>query len=321
VVFEFEIRSGPCCKVDAYFKFTTLVTVRLRQRMNPNADTPPTAFASWSLRIALFVVQLTLLAVVLHRLGPMQTSLLLNILAVTIASACIAILMGLAAFAVIWRRGVSGAGRAMAGILLSLGLLAWPTFNLPAFTSLPMINDITTDTTSPPAFAVLAGTRAGLALQVAYPGRVTAELQAKAYPDLRALQLTRSTGEVFELVRQAVRRLGYSVVSDRPPTSRAGGIGIIEAVDRTLVLGFRDDIVIRVQGDRRSARIDMRSASRYGSHDLGRNAARVRELLREVKARADATISAPEPVRPKAKPTPKKKPRRRRYRRRRDRRR
>jgi ketosteroid isomerase-like protein len=26
VVFEFEIRSGPCCKVDAYFKFTTLET-------------------------------------------------------------------------------------------------------------------------------------------------------------------------------------------------------------------------------------------------------------------------------------------------------
>ncbi len=289
--------------------------------MNPNADTPPTAFAAWSLRIALFVVQLTLLAVFLHRFGPMQTSLLLNILAVTIASACISILFGLAAFVVVWRRGVGGAGRAMAGILLSVGLLAWPMFNLPAFSSLPMINDITTDTASPPAFSVLASTRAGLALQVAYPGKVTAELQAKAYPDLRALQLARSAGEVFELTRQAVRRLGYSVVSDRPPASRAGGIGIIEAVDRTLIMGFRDDVVIRVQGDRRSARIDIRSASRYGTHDLGRNAARVRELLREVKARADATISAPAPVRPKAKPTPKKKPRRRRYRRRRDRRR
>jgi hypothetical protein len=182
-----------------------------------------------------------------------------------------------------------------------------------------MINDITTDRTTPPTFSVLADSRAALAIPAAYPGGAIAELQAKAYPDLRALQLTRPAGEVFELVRGAVRHLGFRVVSARPPASRAGGTGIIEAVDRTFILGFRDDVVIRVQGNRRHTQIDIRSASRYGHHDLGRNAARIRELLREVKARADATISAPEPVQPKAKPAPKKKSRRRRYRRRRDR--
>ena len=286
--------------------------------MNPNADTPPSAFAKWSLRIALFVVQLTILAIVLHRIGVMETALLLNIFKVTFVSAGVAIFLSMIAFAVIWRRGAGGGGRALAGILLGLGLLAWPAFNLPEFTSLPMINDITTDRTYPPAFTVLADRRTALAIPAAYPGPATAQLQAKAYPDLRALQLARPPGEVFQLVRSAVRHLGFRVISARPPASRIGGTGIIEAVDRTFILGFRDDVVIRVQGERRLTQVDIRSASRYGHHDLGRNAARIRELLREVKARADATISAAEPERPKAKAKPKKRPRKRRYRRRRD---
>ena len=43
---------------------------------------------------------------------------------------------------------------------------------------------------------------------------------------------------------------------------------------RTFILGFVDDISIRVSGNRTQSRIDIRSASRYGTHDLGRNAFR-----------------------------------------------
>ena len=91
----------------------------------------------------------------------------------------------------------------------------------------------------------------------AYPGQAFAELQAKAYPDLRTLVLDRSVEEAFELVEEAVRRLrwrggggGAADARRRTPTP-----GLIEATEQTLLLGFTDDIVIRIEG-RRDARRD-----------------------------------------------------------------
>jgi hypothetical protein len=60
------------------------------------------------------------------------------------------------------------------------------------------------------------------------------------------------------------------------------GIGRIEASDRTLIMGFTDDVNIQVKGDDAHATVDVRSVSRYGLHDLGANAKRIRELFDEV---------------------------------------
>jgi hypothetical protein len=57
-------------------------------------------------------------------------------------------------------------------------------------------------------------------------------------------------------------------------------------------MGFRDDIVIRVSPMGQGSRIDMRSASRVGSHDFGANASRIRSLLEDID---DVVGSAPEP--------------------------
>ena len=77
--------------------------------------------------------------------------------------------------------------------------------------------------------------------------------------------------------------------------------GIIEAVARTPILGFRDDVVVRVRPTADGARIDVRSASRYGRHDLGTNAKRVRNLIDDI----DDVLSAPQPVKkPAPPPTP-----------------
>ena len=56
-------------------------------------------------------------------------------------------------------------------------------------------------------------------------------------------------------------------------------------MDRTLFFGFTDDISIRVTGSAKAAKVDVRSSSRFGQHDLGRNAERIRRYLSEVKFR------------------------------------
>jgi hypothetical protein len=86
--------------------------------------------------------------------------------------------------------------------------------------------------------------------------------------------------------------------------------GRIEAVARTPIMGFRDDIVIRVRGVDESARVDMRSSSRYGTHDLGSNASRIRAFLENLELNIDAELEREERRRPAPKqkaPAPKSK--------------
>jgi uncharacterized protein (DUF1499 family) len=61
-------------------------------------------------------------------------------------------------------------------------------------------------------------------------------------------------------------------------------VGRIEAVDSTLLFGFRQDIVIRIVPDGEGALVDMRSAARNGAHDLGANAERIRTFFSELDA-------------------------------------
>jgi uncharacterized protein (DUF1499 family) len=163
---------------------------------------------------------------------------------------------------------------------------------------LPPINDVSTDLKKPPEFAELAKRPRG-ANPVAYPRRF-AELQAKGYPELRTLELDRSVEEAFELVEEAVRRLRWRVIAEEPPTIGKEP-GLIEATEQTLIVGFTDDIVVRIEGGATRAHIDARSASRYGSFDFGQNAARVRRFLAEVRSRAEITPSAAAATREHAK--------------------
>ena len=68
--------------------------------------------------------------------------------------------------------------------------------------------------------------------------------------------------------------------------------GHLEAVDRTLLLGFSDDVVVRVTATEDGSRVDVRSSSRVGISDLGKNAERIRAFLADLEARRLAAGSA-----------------------------
>jgi uncharacterized protein (DUF1499 family) len=145
---------------------------------------------------------------------------------------------------------------------------------------------------SPPLFVTLAKARWVGSNPVDYPSEKFAAIQQRAYPDLKTMPLERSREEAFELVGEAVRKLRMEIVREEEPAETNGGAGSIEAVDRTLIMGFYDDVSIRVEGDEERARIDLRSASRFGRSDFGHNAERLRLLMREIVARLEATVPA-----------------------------
>ena len=75
----------------------------------------------------------------------------------------------------------------------------------------------------------------------------------------------------YEAALDVIAKRKWRIVDARTRKPAAGGR--IEAVARTPIMGFRDDVVVRVRSEPDGARIDIRSASRYGCHDFGTNAA------------------------------------------------
>jgi uncharacterized protein (DUF1499 family) len=246
--------------------------------------------ARWSSRIALFSASLLPVGILLHRFAAFPTPVTLNLFVAALAGAALAVLLGIVAIAQIWRRGHGGAVTAATGILVPVLVWAWPLTYLPAFFTLPPINDVSTDVANPPRFVALARQRPRDANPPTYPGERFATEQQKAYPDLRTFAVDRSAEETFELVEEVVRKLKWKVAAAEPPSDRAQSTGTLEATDRTLLLGFTDDIVVRVEGGASRSRIDVRSASRYGAGDLGQNATRVRYFLKEVYLRLESTV-------------------------------
>ena len=266
-------------------------------------DEPMSRLAVWSGRFAWFGIAVAVISVIILRSGLLEIVPALTTFAAALVCAGLAILLAFASFVTIWRQGLSGLGRAVQALFLGLLLLAYPGYLGYRAMKLPAINDVTTDPGNPPRFDVLARLRPRGT--TAYPGGKTAELQRAAYPDITPLQVSLAPRAAYDMALALVTKRKWLVVDQHPPAPGRRD-GVIEAVARTMIMGFRDDIVIRVSPLADGARIDVRSASRYGLHDFGANAARVRSLLEDLD---DAISNAPEP-RPepdkKAPPAPKR---------------
>ena len=59
--------------------------------------------------------------------------------------------------------------------------------------------------------------------------------------------------------------------------------GRLEATDESLWYGLKDDLLVRVRPDTAGARVDLRSVGRAPGADMGRNCARVTDLLAAIK--------------------------------------
>jgi uncharacterized protein (DUF1499 family) len=168
------------------------------------------------------------------------------------------------------RRGML---RALAGLVIGLITVGVPAYHLQAARSVPPIHDITTDTEDPPAFATILPLRAQAPNPATYGGPAVAAQQRESYPDIASADYLIGTEAAFEAAMAAARDMGWTVVAMDEAAGR------IEAIARTFWFGFVDDIVIRVRPTDAGSRIDVRSVSRVGVSDMGKNAARVRAYL------------------------------------------
>lgn len=174
---------------------------------------------------------------------------------------------------VLWlRRRQGGAGLVLLGLALSLpvtGLGA--AFEFAARTT-PPINDISTDIEDPPVFWFTV-------TPTDYP-TANAGLQRAAYPKVQPLDLPLSFDEAFAAALSLIKDRGWKVLSADPAESQ------IEAIAKSRLFGFEDEVAIRVTKTDNGARIDMRSRSRLGQIDRGANARRIEAYLADLETRA-----------------------------------
>ena len=172
--------------------------------------------------------------------------------------------------------GRRGFALALAGAVAGAVAFGVPYAMLQSAKALPPIHDITTDTENPPRFVAMIPLRQGSPNSTEYEGEAIARQQRTAYPDIRPATLAEPPDAAFKRALSAARDLGWQIVAAVP------GQGRIEASDTTTWFGFKDDIVIRVNPAAGGSRIDVRSVSRLGQGDLGKNAARIRAYLRRL---------------------------------------
>jgi hypothetical protein len=264
----------------------------------PYQTEPVSSLASWARRLAVFALVATLVSIIIVRFGFLEMKPALATFFGALACAGLSILIAFAAFVSIWRHGTRGMSRILLALLLDVAILAYPSYLGLQYRKLPKIHDITTDPIDPPKFEALAPLRAGDGANTAvYAGLYSAEQQHLAYPDIETVQLDAPASKAYDVTLALVNKRKWRVVDARPPQPPRRE-GRIEAVARTPIMGFREDVAVRVLPDGEGSRVDVRSSSRYFESDLGSNAARVAKLIDDINNAADEAPAIKKPQLP-----------------------
>jgi uncharacterized protein (DUF1499 family) len=259
----------------------------------PYLEEPVSSLATWARNLAVFAVVAVVVSIVIVRFGFLEMKPAITTFFGALACAGLSILIGLAAFVAIWRNGTRGMSRILLAFLIDAVVLAYPAYLSLQYRKLPAIHDITTDPIDPPRFDALSRLRSGDGANTAvYAGLYSAEQQRLAYPDIEPVELEIPAERAYQIVHQLVNKRKWLVIDERAPQPPRLA-GRIEAVARTPIMGFREDVSIRISADGEDSRVDIRSSSRYFDSDLGSNAARVTKFIDDLNTAADNEVNKP----------------------------
>ncbi|HEX2590222.1 MAG TPA: DUF1499 domain-containing protein [Rhizomicrobium sp.] len=172
------------------------------------------------------------------------------------------------------------------GFIGAIAVMIVPLNNLRLEFTQPPLNDITTDTETPPAFKALLPLRVGAENPPDYDGKRrvhydgddmdVVEAQKRAYPDAKAVKLIVKPMALYWRAFEAAKRMDWNVVAfDKNART-------IEATYTDFWTGSTSDIAIRVRPAGMGARLDIRSKSRVGLSDAGLNARIIKDYYSEL---------------------------------------
>lgn len=229
------------------------------------------ALIQWSFRLAVLFLLVLPLSIVATRLNIIHFSMGLAASALACLGALLIMLLGITAWLLPKFR--SQRRQSLNIILVTLGPVLIAINALTGAGDKPAIHDISTDIANPPAF-VEALKQRGTDSNPLQRDQKLDQLQQQAYPLLAPIKTSLTPMQAYEKALSVAGGLGWDIYGNNPE------IGLIEAVDTTLLYGFKDDIAIRIESRLGTTHVDLRSVSRVGVGDLGANAARIQAFIK-----------------------------------------
>jgi hypothetical protein len=174
---------------------------------------------------------------------------------------------------------------AVAAILICLALIGGIGQYLWRINHAPLLVDISTDLSDPPAFETLAVRSDRIAhVPVLHrpgyerfgPDERWRAVHADSYPQLRTLALPRRPAEVVMRAARIARERGWPVAVADPVKGR------LEVTVPSRFFGFRDDLVLRARAQGAVTAVDLRGVARTGRTDHGRIALLIARLQRDL---------------------------------------
>ncbi len=238
-----------------------------------NQPVKTSRLVTWTGYLAIALLLLLPLAVLTVRAGAVEQGLLLyavSCLAATALLILFIVLLLLPGFAASRPAILKRAALTIPGVIL-LALL------LRSGGQYPEIHDISTDLADPPEFRAAQEQRG--------PGTNDLEIstdtltqQRESYPEVQTLLTDLPIEMVYERALLVAQEMGWDIYYQNLDQ------GVIEAVDTTAIMAFKDDIAIRVRSNASGSLLDLRSVSRVGVSDLGANAKRIMDFQQRFEA-------------------------------------
>ncbi|MYD44135.1 MAG: DUF1499 domain-containing protein [Gammaproteobacteria bacterium] len=181
-------------------------------------------------------------------------------------------------FVSILRKQPYGLFTMFATFLICFLLGGYAAFIFNKVSNSPFLHNVSTDLVEPPVFSEAMLERRGPNSNPVTFDEHTKQLHREAYGDVQPVVVQTSESMSFSKALELVQDRGWEIVTMDEQA------GVIEATATTFWMGFKDDVAIRMRRNEEAnaTTIDIRSISRVGRTDLGKNAARIREFLKDL---------------------------------------
>ncbi len=229
-------------------------------------------WAVWARRFGALALPLAAIPVLLHRGHVISSDNFVVIETAAMIVAALAVAMAIVAVVRLWFTGDQGWGRAVVAFifggicLLPAAYFTWLAISLPASA------DVSTDFSESPQLVSFVESR--------FIGPDERARVEAAYPNARPRTYPIESPQMFDIVERLVEAQGWDPRARRAPLGPLDA-GQVNAVVTTL-LGFSQEVAVRVTGSADGATVDMRSTSLSRFPDFGQNGQRVESFLLEL---------------------------------------
>lgn len=232
----------------------------------------------WARRLSFFSLVLLVVSGVGHRYGMVETTAFFWLLAAVAFLACMAVGLAIGGLYRLWYYDEKAGKASLAAIFLSAVILApyaggaWLTLRYPPLT------DISTDVDEPPLFRIASRFRTKDMNQIHPFTAQTAALQKAAYPEVTGRRFDASMERVLSAVKTVIAANGWKPRSLMPDEVLVSEF-TFEVEAPSYVLRLPADAAFRLTNEGETIFVDMRLSQRYGAHDLGAGARRIRAFM------------------------------------------